>query len=292
MEKHKEGIREFAFSFKELVRLHEGLFVNESFDRNILADNLRLIKENKYSITDDIWTLHEEKNRKFIFAFIELIKSFAPEYLKDADKLLSFFRLNVPSFKELFMNILSNKQKKIIDFSRQNDISEDFIIFFSIFSAIPFRKAVADLIQMETDLKSHVSGFCPVCGHWPVMSYLMGKEREKKMACICCGTYWSFRRLICPFCLNTNNHDLGYLNIDEEKKVSAYTCNKCRRYLKTKTVSDNHIITIEEIIMDFLNSGELDIAAVQNKYIHESIIGTRFQGPDDKHIDDYNQKLF
>jgi|GEM_PF-1649719 len=289
----RNGIDGFVLSFMKLNSLHEELFLNESFNKSLLVKNIRLVREKKYAITDEIWAIQEEKNLNFLLAFIELIKSFAVDYRKDADKLLFLFKENKPLVLEFITDILTNKQKKIVDFSRQNNISEDFIIFFSVFSAIPFRKAAAELIRKEIDFKIHVSGFCPVCGHWPVMAYLVGKEMKKTMACICCGTSWLFRRLTCPFCLNSNNNDLGYLHIEEEKTISAYTCSKCRRYIKTKIVSDvHHTIKLEEIILDYLASGDLDIAAVQNKFIHESLIGTRFQGPDDKHIDVYLQKLF
>jgi formate dehydrogenase maturation protein FdhE len=82
------------------------------------------------------------------------------------------------------------------------------------------------------------------------------------------------------------------LNIEGEEGISAYTCETCRRYLKTIKIPENRGPFLhEEIIMDYLCSGDMDIAAMQNKFVQESVLGTRFTGPDDPHLDFYVQKL-
>ena len=286
------GIEEFVSSFTELIKQQNNLFSGDIFDKCQLLSNMQLIKQRRYAITDDIWTLREQHNNSdFIFSLITLIKTFAGEYKKDADWIWSYFKGNASLLTEFSLDILTNKQKKIIDFSRRNDLSSDFITFFSVFAAIPYRMAAAGFISKEIDLRNHNSGFCPVCGHWPVMSYIVGKEGARAMTCICCSTTWSFRRMTCPFCLNKNHDELGYLHIEEESAISAYVCKKCRRYLKTKIVSDSTtLFSLKNILMDYLSSGKLDIASVQNRYITEPLLGTRFQGPEDKHINAYLQK--
>ncbi|OFX62095.1 MAG: hypothetical protein A2046_16800 [Bacteroidetes bacterium GWA2_30_7] len=112
------------------------------------------------------------------------------------------------------------------------------------------------------------------------------------MACICCSTTWQFRRLKCSFCLNENKEDLGYLNIENYNDISAYVCDKCRRYIKTLKIKDEESIYFnQKYIIDYLTTGDIDIAAIQNKYIQESILGTRYTDPNDKNFEKYLQKL-
>ncbi len=59
------------------------------------------------------------------------------------------------TFNEFIIDILTNKQKKISDFTRFHGISNDFITFFSIFIANPYREAVASIIQQEFNLKNY-----------------------------------------------------------------------------------------------------------------------------------------
>ncbi len=281
---------DFTVAYDKLKDSNTNLF-NNSFDKNIISKNISLITEKRYAITDDIWNIDEEQNFRFISALNELLKSHAKEYSDNIEKISNIFNKDIPFSKKFTLNVLKNECKIILDFANSNNLSNDFITFFSILSAFPYRDTVASFVKSKVNLREHISGFCPVCGHWPGISYLTEKEGKKIMACICCGAVWSFRRMKCSFCLSSNKDVLGYLNIENEKEISAYTCDTCRRYLKTIRIGDEEdIFETKWHIIDYLSSGDLDIAALQNKYLQEPILATRFQGPLDEHLDLYIKK--
>ena len=93
--------------------------------------------------------------------------------------------------------------------------------------------------------------------------------------------------------ITEDKNALGYLNIEDEKEVSAYVCEKCHRYLKTIRIKDDdNVYAVKwRAIIDYLSSGDIDIAAIQNKYLKETILGTRFNGPNDPNIELYFNKL-
>lgn len=291
MKKENYDLLGFINSYNELRISFRDVFVH-SFHKNIVSRNIPFIKENKYVISNEVWNIHELKENSFMHSFVELVRLHSKEYSNDLEKIEKIFFNESVKYNQFIVNILNNEQKKIIDFARQKNISDDFITFFSVFIALPYRNEVSLFVQEEKSVKEHISGFCPICGHWPGMAYIVGEEGKKVMSCISCGTSWLFRRLTCSFCYSTDHDLLGYLNIDGENEISAYTCDKCRRYLKTKRIDENiEVFTIEEILLDYMSSGHVDIASMQNKYVQESVLGTRFLGPNDKHLDSYLLKI-
>lgn len=285
MEEKKDiYVSDFIDAFLELKNERADLFNN--FNKDIIEKNIPLIAEKKYAITNETWNFDEEQNFRYLINFFNLLKSSAGEYAEDIEKLSEIFGKDISFSKQFTLDILKNEHKTIFDFARKNKLADDFISFISLFSAFPYREAVADYIKNKINLSDHISGFCPVCGHWPGVSYI-SKEGKKVMACVCCGTQWKFRRMMCSFCFTTDYNLLGYLNVDGENEISAYTCDKCRRYLKTKKAEDKETFSTKEIIYDYLCSGHIDIAALQNKYVQEPVLSTRFQGPLDSNINSY-----
>lgn len=292
MNNNGNSVVSFIKRYNELKNSYKEILFNKSFNKNIVEKNIELVKQKRYAISDEIWNIEEKNNYQFLLLLLKLIGKHVSEYKKDIEKMNNILNKDVSFSKEFTLDILTNKQKKITDFARSKSISIDFLTFYSLFATYPYRESVAQLIQSEENLEEHISGYCPVCGHWPGMSYIIGKEGKKIMACICCGTHWSFRRLKCSFCLTSDKDALGYLNVEGEDEISAYICDNCRRYLKTKRIESEKIdFSKESPLLDYMCTGFIDIAAMQNKYLQESMLGTRFDGPKDKNIEFYLEKL-
>jgi len=258
-----------------------------SFDKKITGDNIEFIKQSRYAIGDSIWKIDDKKNSKFLISLLDAVKKIFPEYTGEIEKLSAGLK-SPDASKEFILNILQNRSRNITDFIRQQDLTNEFLTFYSLFAAYKYRNSVMDFVKETYDFSSHLSGLCPVCGHWPGISYLLGEKGTRLLSCICCGAQWKFRRIRCSFCLTGEKNLLGYLNIDGEETVSAYTCDNCRRYIKTVKADNDEIdLSGERPIIDYLNSGFVDIAAMQNKYVQDSLLVTKFSGPDDAHLDEY-----
>ena len=282
-----DSIAKFFKAYNQLRISSAELFYEKAYDKNLVINNMILIREGRYVIEDSIWKIDKEGNHKYIAEFIKLLGSHIPEFGKNYTIINEALKNNPDYSKDLILLILTNQSKKISDFGREMGLSNDFLTFFSLFSGLAYREAVKDFVTDTQIFHNHISGFCPICGHWPGMSYIVGQEGKKILVCLCCNAQWSFNRLRCSFCLSSEKDSLAFLNVEGEDEISAYTCENCRRYIKTKKISKDHKLTGYIPIMDFMNSGFIDIAAMQNKYIQESLLGTRFNGPHD-----YNIKQF
>jgi formate dehydrogenase maturation protein FdhE len=288
------SIEHFFERFVELKIKFDKILFGKSFVKKNVKDNLELIKEKRYVIEESIWKIDGAATKEYILNLLDLLSEEAENYQKDIDLFISAVNENELFAKEYIENLLCDRQKNVFNFAREREMSNEFILFFSLVAAYPFKEAVSDFVQDSVDLSNHVSGFCPVCGHWPGISYITGKEGKRIMACIACGTRWTFHRVKCSFCLNTDQAKLSYLHLEDETQVSAYTCDNCRRYIKVIKISEETLeFPNEYAIIDYMSSGYLDIAAMQNKYVQESILASRFDGPRDEKIAHYwdQQKL-
>lgn len=110
---------------------------------------------------------------------------------------------------------------------------------------------------------------CPVCGAPPLLGELHGggaagsPEHERVLRCGRCLTSWSFPRLRCTRCGETNHRRLSYLHgKGEESFRRAEVCSSCNSYLKNIAVLAP--LDALELLTADLTSVALDIAALDS----------------------------
>jgi FdhE protein len=107
--------------------------------------------------------------------------------------------------------------------------------------------------------------YCPICGGWPTLAEMRGLERQRWLRCGRCGAGWLFAGMVCVFCGCADHKDLGYLAPEGERDSRrAETCECCHSYLKTMATLG--ALQPEEVLLQDINSVELDIAAIQQGY--------------------------
>jgi FdhE protein len=87
----------------------------------------------------------------------------------------------------------------------------------------------------------HRPGQCPFCGGAP----WMGARREgsqmegarRLLVCALCGGEWSFDRILCPSCLESEPTKLPQFQSDLHPPVRIEACETCRRYVKSIDLS-------------------------------------------------------
>ena len=87
----------------------------------------------------------------------------------------------------------------------------------------------------------HRPGQCPFCGGAP----WMGARREgsqmegarRMLVCSLCGGEWSFDRILCPACLESDPAKLPHFQSDRHPAVRLEACETCRRYVKSIDLS-------------------------------------------------------
>lgn len=95
----------------------------------------------------------------------------------------------------------------------------------------PFAENRAEsLPPMPEDLQ-WLKGYCPVCGSWPELSYLEGKEGRRWLRCSFCGHEWSFARIQCPFCETKDHEKLEMVFQEGREHERAELCHECMKYV-------------------------------------------------------------
>ena len=88
-------------------------------------------------------------------------------------------------------------------------------------------EAFAELIQESKWLK----GYCPICGSWPEMGFLEGREGRRWLRCSFCSHEWTFSRTECPFCESHDPDKLEIFYSEGRPFERAELCYECRKYL-------------------------------------------------------------
>ena len=82
-------------------------------------------------------------------------------------------------------------------------------------------------------------GYCPLCGKVPRIGELRTDEGRRFLYCAQCGIDWSYRRLTCPFCENSDQKTLAYFTAGDDESRRVDVCNECQRYIKTVDFRDS-----------------------------------------------------
>jgi formate dehydrogenase accessory protein FdhE len=150
-------------------------------------------------------------------------------------------------------------------------LEPDTAITFLDHAARPVLRAAAAALQ-EPLKQSHWSrGTCPACSAAPLLGELRGggvsgaAEHERVLRCGRCATAWSFPRLRCTRCGETNHRRLAYLHgRGEESYRRAETCASCQTYLKSIAVLAP--LDVTELLSADLTTAVLDISAVEHGF--------------------------
>jgi FdhE protein len=116
------------------------------------------------------------------------------------------------------------------------------------------------------------SGWCPVCGAWPILAEARGLEGERRLRCARCGGDWRTQWLTCPFCGLDDHTRLTSLvaeGLGESRKIEA--CRDCMVYVKSMTtLSAADAATLR--LLD-LATVDLDVAALQRGFTRPAGVG-------------------
>lgn len=98
-------------------------------------------------------------------------------------------------------------------------------------------KKAQDLSEKLASL-SWNKGYCPVCGSFPHLA-IIREQGQRWLQCPTCSHQWPFSRLACPHCDYEDPHETNYFFIEGDKENTAFTCDKCLKYLLTSKQSGN-----------------------------------------------------
>ena len=134
----------------------------------------------------------------------------------------------------------------------------------AVLAALPVLRSSGRLLEEQVP-QSWTSGYCPICGSWPLLAELRSLDRTRRLRCGGCAGDWQFGMLCCPYCGEKDHERLGTLVLDEKLATfSVETCSSCHGYIKTITTLQ--AIPPFDLLLRDLETLELDLAAVDRGY--------------------------
>ncbi len=146
---------------------------------------------------------------------------------------------------------------------------EQGVMSFVLHTTIkPFVEVMASRLKDMVDEDLWEKGYCPICGSQPLMGELRGEEGRRIWTCSFCGHQWRGKRVMCPFCENTDHGSLRYFYTEKEKAYRIDICDKCKRYVKTvdsRELAEEIFLPVEDI-----GTLHLDILAANKGFKRET----------------------
>ncbi len=110
---------------------------------------------------------------------------------------------------------------------------EATLLDFALNQALhPFLNAYTRAWQPLVNAETWYRSWCPICGGPADMAALLPAGGARRLLCARCDAEWQAPRGACPFCGETTPGRLAY-TASEDGVYRLYTCDTCRRYLKT-----------------------------------------------------------
>lgn len=165
----------------------------------------------------------------YFFHLLEIFNAQNPQKYKALRDLMK--EKNFSFFS--FLKSLCAGQIDEENLSRELGPEGSLLFFFLVQVLRPFLEKQAQ--QWEKERIKDVSwgyGYCPFCGGYAGMGELR-EEGQRILHCSLCFTEWSYARLKCPYCMNTDQQKLSYFQVEGEADKRVDVCLLCQQYLKT-----------------------------------------------------------
>jgi len=168
---------------------------------------------------------------------------------KVSDRMIPFLARAFPNIRPVLKNVKAALKKNKLDLKNcmENmlhssdesisqtalDLKSDTVTLKFILGQLlkPLIEKQAESLRPVIQNLNWKKGYCPVCGSFPVLSYLKGEEGKRRLVCGCCSHEWRFARTQCPFCENEDPKKSELCFVEDRAYERAEMCHQCKRYL-------------------------------------------------------------
>ncbi|MEW6347911.1 MAG: formate dehydrogenase accessory protein FdhE [Thermodesulfobacteriota bacterium] len=154
-----------------------------------------------------------------------------PKITAELERLGRSLKRGTQDGADLVQALLKEETDRVERIAKELEVPPQVLEFAVTTCIKPFAEKMAERVVPLADELQWLKGYCPICGSWPQMGFIRGKEGQRWLRCSFCGHEWRFTRIACPFC-ETDDHDkLEILYTEERAFERAELCHSCRRYL-------------------------------------------------------------
>jgi FdhE protein len=259
-------------AYSKMLDFYEDLFVSQEESKKTIdinpiqiSDELLSIKsKQKFSLIDPArFMIDVAAASKLCLKICDIAKNANPHLAQSAQRLLDAIQ-NGCDLKVLFQLVLEPDRRQFEEIAKQLDLDQNVLAFFIYNSVNPSIRSGAEQLAVYLEGQDPwQQGYCPICGNPPVIS-MLADEGRRTLICSFCWHTWPAKRGLCPFCDKHDSKTLGYFFNQKENEYRVYTCEHCKKYIKTIdiTKTDRWIYPPLEQVVTL----HLDIQANQKGY--------------------------
>jgi FdhE protein len=241
IQKAAAALKNFRPAYAEMLNFYEQVFTAQEASKNqidiapiqISDEMLSLKTKEKFPLIDIAEFVVDMKSAHKLFIDICKTAKRTNERLADAAQKILDAINGALDPKALFTSLLNGDDKKFEEAAKDISVTKNVLAFITYSSIKPSLTLCAEQLSSYLDNEDLWSqGYCPICGSPPVLSILAG-EGERFLICSFCWHKWPVKRAFCPFCNTHDNKTFHYFFSEEEKEYRVYTCDSCKKYIKT-----------------------------------------------------------
>lgn len=218
--------------------------INEDIVTNLLTDERPLSSKIPPRIEDKLF-------KEIFHKICKLLIQYVPQREKEIKDILKLKNL-------LYVNIDSQTL-----LAEHKQISADLFAFILDNAYRPYFLALAERISGYTDLSLWRNNYCPICGEKASLASHDEENGQRTLWCSYCSIGWSFTRLICTECGNSNHEELKSFFLEDDRSFQLHTCSKCNSYIKSIR---RNIIGTENLPLIDVQTVCLDLLAEKEGY--------------------------
>jgi FdhE protein len=133
------------------------------------------------------------------------------------------------------------------------------------FFALALLQPAAEFLSQQCHTGEHSGSRCPVCDGPPLMALLRpeGEGAKRSLQCGLCLAEWVYRRVLCPWCGETDKDKLPRYTAEGCGYVRVEACDTCKKYLKSVdlTLDGRAVPMVDEVAL-----AALDVWAIEQGF--------------------------
>ena len=190
-----------------------------AMDEAKFREGVPLGDQNSLFFTEDPW-------KTIALTLIpELVKGF-PALAPDLERLQGLIEAGTVSFD-------GSSGAMAQELASAHGIGEQAVLFLSHMAGrVILEMRARDWGKLLQDF-TWEKGYCPLCGGAPMIAKIREGQSARILHCSQCGHEWTFSRVICPSCGNTEQKTMSYFFVEDKAQESTFVCERCRHYLIT-----------------------------------------------------------
>lgn len=242
--------------FKVHVKCMQHLVAVLPFQDLNRIDIAEKLGNNRPIIDADSLIISEKDLEKVFDQIFPLIKKYSNQHTDQMHRFEELYDRRRIELLELVRALLGEHSELFTEISSKHDISPLLLERVAELVISPYFELCAELFGKQLRLQNWNREICPICGFHPSMAIVNEQHQTRQLWCHFCDTTWSFREMVCPFCLSDDPKTTTLIFPPNNKPYRIDACTKCNNYIKTVDellIQDKQNLSVRNVATYYLD---------------------------------------